>query len=58
MTDTILDCKYSEARKILLSEKSYCSIDLPEYYTFQTLLDSIHNWDKKFEFSKVAGCKF
>ena len=38
---TILDLNSTEARKFFLKKESYCSIQLPEYFDFQTLLDAL-----------------
>ncbi|MFA5793513.1 MAG: RNA-directed DNA polymerase [Candidatus Brocadiia bacterium] len=38
---SILELTDIEARKFLLKQESYCSIDLPVYYSFQPLLDAV-----------------
>jgi hypothetical protein len=40
---TILELSHTEARDFFLKEKSYCGIDFPPYFSFQTLLDAISN---------------
>ena len=37
----ILELSYSEARRFLLKGKSYCSFDLPKYFTFDQLIADI-----------------
>lgn len=39
---TILDFSAEKARDFLLREDSYSNIDLPEYITFQKILDDIY----------------
>jgi hypothetical protein len=41
---TILDLTYNEAKEFFLKEENYFSVELPEYFIFQNLLD---NLDKK-----------
>jgi len=41
---TVLDLTHIEAKEFFLNEKSYFSVDLPEYFTFQSLLNRV---DKK-----------
>lgn len=48
MNKTILDLNYRQAIKFFLDEKVYCTIDLPEYFSFQNLLNSIHNFNQHF----------
>ncbi len=38
---TILELSHIEARQYLLKQESYCSIELPKYFDFQTLLDAL-----------------
>lgn len=38
---SILELTNIEAKKFLLKNKSYCNIDLPVYYSFQPLLDTV-----------------
>ena len=38
---TIINLNFDEARAFFLKEESYSNIDLPIYYTFQTLLDNL-----------------
>ncbi len=38
---TILELSDKEARTFFLKHKSYCSIDLPSYFDFQSLLDGL-----------------
>ncbi len=38
---TILDLNFIEAKAFFLKEESYCSFELPEYFSFQTLLTSL-----------------
>jgi RNA-directed DNA polymerase len=38
---TILDLNSEEAKAFFLKEESYCSFELPEYFSFQTLLTSL-----------------
>ncbi|OAV71632.1 Reverse transcriptase (RNA-dependent DNA polymerase) [Bacteroidales bacterium Barb4] len=35
----VIELNNADAKKFFLKEKSYCSIDLPSYYTFQRMLD-------------------
>lgn len=37
----ILDFDHNKAREFFLKEKSYSNFDLPSYFTFQSLLDSV-----------------
>jgi hypothetical protein len=39
--ETILKLNYNEANKFFLKQESYCSIDLPEYFVFQDLLNNL-----------------
>lgn len=39
----ILSLTSDEAKKFFLNEKSYCTLDLPKYISFQKLLDSLSN---------------
>lgn len=47
---TILDLNNNEVCKYFLDEKHYCNIDLPNYFTFQEILDEIDR--------KIKGKKF
>ena len=38
---TILDLNSEEAKAFFLKEESYCSFDLPEYFSFQALITSL-----------------
>ncbi len=38
---TLIDLSAAEAKGFLLKEKSYVSFDLPDYFTFQNLLDKV-----------------
>ncbi|MDR2127333.1 MAG: RNA-directed DNA polymerase [Prevotellaceae bacterium] len=38
---TIIELSHEEAKQFFLKQKSYCDIDLPEYFTFQLLLDKL-----------------
>jgi hypothetical protein len=38
---TILELSHIEAEQFFLKQQSYCSIDLPEYFIFQPLLDKL-----------------
>lgn len=38
---TVLDLSYTEAKVFFLKEKNYRSFELPEYFTFQKLLDTL-----------------
>ena len=38
---TILDLTNTEAKEFFLKEKSYCSFELPEYFSFQKLLNTL-----------------
>ncbi len=38
---TILDLNSEEAKAFFLKEESYCSFELPEYFSFQTLLTNL-----------------
>lgn len=38
---TILDLNSTDAKAFFLKEESYCSFELPEYFSFQTLLSSL-----------------
>jgi hypothetical protein len=38
---TVLELSHIEAEQLFLKQKSYCSIDLPEYFIFQLLLDKL-----------------
>ena len=35
---SILEMSHEEAKKFFLKDKSYCNIDLPEYFSFAKLL--------------------
>lgn len=48
---TILDLDHKEACEYFLKEKQYCNIDLPNYFTFQKLLNTI---DKRIKSSKLS----
>lgn len=37
----ILELDSTSAKRFLLSKKCYCSLELPEYFDFQQLLDSL-----------------
>ena len=37
----VTNLTHTEARKFFLKEESYSSIELPEYFTFQKLLDKV-----------------
>ena len=50
---TILDFSAEKARDFLLREDSYSNIDLPEYITFQKILDDIYNF---LENRNLLGC--
>lgn len=39
---TALELNNDEACDFFLKEDSYCNFDLPEYFTFQSLLDNLH----------------
>jgi len=41
MTTTVLDLKHNEAKDFFLKEKSYFSVELPDYFTFQELLNAL-----------------
>ena len=41
--NNILDLDYLNARKYFLRSKSYCNIDLPQYFSFQELLETVSN---------------
>lgn len=41
--DSILSLSSNAARKYLLSNEAYCTLDLPEYFNFQPLLDELTN---------------
>ena len=38
---TILELSNLEAKSFFLKQKAYCSIDLPQYFDFQPLLDKL-----------------
>ena len=38
---SILKMSHKEAEEFFLTDKSYCNIDLPEYFSFAKLLDNI-----------------
>ncbi|GHT07129.1 hypothetical protein AGMMS49525_16110 [Bacteroidia bacterium] len=38
---TILELNYTEAKQYFLKQESYCNIDLPQYFVFQSLLDKL-----------------
>ena len=38
---TILDLNSEEAKAFFLKEESYCSFELPEYFSFQALITSL-----------------
>ncbi len=40
---SILEMSHKEAEKFFLKDKSYCSIDLPDYFSFSELLTRISN---------------
>lgn len=40
---TVLDLSHIEAKKFFLNERRYFSLDLPEYFSFQKLIDKIEN---------------
>ena len=39
--DSILSLSSNDARKYLLSKEAYCTLDLPEYFNFQPLLNEL-----------------
>lgn len=41
--NNILDLDYLDAHKYFLRSKSYCNIDLPQYFSFQELLETVSN---------------
>ena len=54
-SNTILTLSAEDARKFFLRKGSYCSIDLPLYFDFQPLLNSISN---KIEDKAIAEVLF
>ena len=38
---SILEMSHEEAKEFFLKDKSYCNIDLPEYFSFAKLLGKI-----------------
>ena len=38
---SILEMSHEEAKDFFLKDKSYCNIDLPEYFSFSNLLNEI-----------------
>jgi hypothetical protein len=40
----ILEFNHTEAKRFFLKEESYCSIDMPKYFTFDMLLQQISNY--------------
>ena len=38
---TVLDLNSIDAKAFFLKEESYCSFELPEYFSFQTLITSL-----------------
>jgi RNA-directed DNA polymerase len=40
---SLLELKYSEARKFFLKSRRYCTLELPEYFCFDELLKKISN---------------
>ena len=47
---TILDLNNDEVCTYFLEEKHYCNIDLPNYFTFQEILNEIDRKIKIFRF--------
>lgn len=45
--NTILDLDNEKAKEFFLDEKNYCNFDLPEYFSFQELLNKIDNHNTK-----------
>ncbi|MGC6359548.1 RNA-directed DNA polymerase [Bisgaard Taxon 45] len=43
MYKTILDLNHIKAKEFLLKSESYCNVDLPEYISFQELLNNLSN---------------
>ena len=40
----LLQLNEKEAREYFLSEKRYCTLDLPEYYSFDGVLKAAEKW--------------
>lgn len=49
---TILDLDNKKAKKFFLDEKNYCNFDLPEYFSFQELLNKIDDYDTELTLEK------
>lgn len=52
--DNILSLSSKEVRKYLLSEEAYCTLDLPEYFSFQPLLDELRDAIGTYKFDFVC----
>lgn len=56
---SILDLSASEARRFLLKQESFCNLGLPQYFTFQSLLDGLNIvLDKKRWSFQDPSCKY
>lgn len=52
--DSILSLSSKDARKYLLSKEAYCTLDLPEYFNFQPLLDVLTGAIGTYKFDYVC----
>ena len=41
MSKSVLEMEANQAKAFFLKEKSFCSIELPKYFSFQKLLDKV-----------------
>lgn len=51
---TILEMTASEARSFLLKQSSYCSVDLPPYFTFEPILQEVSIYLETHELNGVS----
>jgi RNA-directed DNA polymerase len=50
---TVLDLSYTEARTFFLQSECYCAFDLPEYFNFQNLINTL---SKELDDKKLKEC--
>lgn len=54
---TVLDLKHDEAKVFFLKENSYFSVELPDYFTFQNLLNTLNNELEGKELKEIKSAK-
>lgn len=53
MTKSILELSHTEARLFFLEQRNFCSIELPEYFEFQSLLDVLSTEIQNKSFNQI-----